>query len=395
MAQSRRVAIITVRYGEDVIGGAEAHARALAEHLVRDRNDRVTVFTTNALDYRTWASELPLEEEVLNGVKVRRFPIRGRRKRLLMKWTAYLIRWLSWSSRLRSIWERLWFHAQGPETPELLEALEEEKDQFDMFVFMSYLYYPTIFGLNLVPRTKTILVPTAHDEPAFYFEHVRTLFASGVKIFANSQAEYDLILKNYPQAEPWMHIVGVGVDVRDDEKTISSVTLESPYILYLGRLSRGKGVDVLMRAFADWKRQNPNTKCELHLAGQREDDLNLRGESFIKYRGILNNKEKVHAIRNAAAIVNPSAFESLSMVVLESLALGRPVIVNENSPVLRGYKKVSSTVLGYKSEQELAQCLTAVVDDNWRKSHAAEGLNGARWVEEHYGWKRIIAAYDS
>ena len=48
-----RLAIVVHRYGEEVGGGAEAHARAIAMQLATEVD--VTVLTTCALDYRTWA----------------------------------------------------------------------------------------------------------------------------------------------------------------------------------------------------------------------------------------------------------------------------------------------------------------------------------------------------
>ena len=50
-----RLAIGVHRYGEEVGGGAEAHARAIGIRLA-DEVD-VTVLTTCALDYRTWADQ--------------------------------------------------------------------------------------------------------------------------------------------------------------------------------------------------------------------------------------------------------------------------------------------------------------------------------------------------
>ena len=68
-----KIAFVTPRYGTNVIGGAEAAARALAEHLVADLGHDVEVFTTCALEYTTWANELEPGTELVNGVSVHRF----------------------------------------------------------------------------------------------------------------------------------------------------------------------------------------------------------------------------------------------------------------------------------------------------------------------------------
>ena len=76
---ARRVAIVVQRYGVEVNGGAEQHARWLAERLAEPSTageaTEVTVLTTCALDYITWADHYPAGEEKINGVRVRRFPV--------------------------------------------------------------------------------------------------------------------------------------------------------------------------------------------------------------------------------------------------------------------------------------------------------------------------------
>ena len=73
---ARRVAIVVQRYGVEVNGGAEQHARWLAERLAEPSTageaTEVTVLTTCALDYITWADHYPAGEETINGVRVLR-----------------------------------------------------------------------------------------------------------------------------------------------------------------------------------------------------------------------------------------------------------------------------------------------------------------------------------
>jgi hypothetical protein len=68
-----KLALVVQRYGLDIAGGAEYHCRLVAEHLARHAS--VSVLTTCASDYVTWANDYPEGEEVLNGVPVRRFAV--------------------------------------------------------------------------------------------------------------------------------------------------------------------------------------------------------------------------------------------------------------------------------------------------------------------------------
>ena len=72
-----KLAIVVQRYGAELNGGAELHARYLAEHL--DRHCDVEVLTTCARDYITWRNEFPAGLDTVNGVSVRRFRVRRER----------------------------------------------------------------------------------------------------------------------------------------------------------------------------------------------------------------------------------------------------------------------------------------------------------------------------
>ena len=53
-----KVGVVVQRYGTDVGGGAELHARYIAEHVAR--HAEVRVLTTCARDYVTWRNEFPV-----------------------------------------------------------------------------------------------------------------------------------------------------------------------------------------------------------------------------------------------------------------------------------------------------------------------------------------------
>ena len=65
-----------------------------------------------------------------------------------------------------------WLRQQGPWCPALLEYLERNQHQYDVLIFFTYLYAPTVLGMRIAPH-KSILVPTAHDEPAIHLEHLQ------------------------------------------------------------------------------------------------------------------------------------------------------------------------------------------------------------------------------
>ena len=72
-----KIACVVHRYGAEIAGGSEAHCRHIAEHLAV-RHD-VTVLTSCAKDHVTWRNEYLPGETIVNGVRVRRFPVSRQR----------------------------------------------------------------------------------------------------------------------------------------------------------------------------------------------------------------------------------------------------------------------------------------------------------------------------
>ena len=62
-----------------------------------------------------------------------------------------------------------WLKQQGPWCPGLIEHLKRHHQQYDVLIFFTYLYAPTVLGLEIAPA-RSVLVSTAHDEPAIRLE---------------------------------------------------------------------------------------------------------------------------------------------------------------------------------------------------------------------------------
>ena len=78
--------------------------------------------------------------------------------------------------------EEQWFEMQGPHVPELIDYIKDHADDYEAFIFMTYLYYTTVKGLPLV-KDKAILISTAHDEPPIYLKTFDTLFQMPKALF--------------------------------------------------------------------------------------------------------------------------------------------------------------------------------------------------------------------
>ena len=90
------------------------------------------------------------------------------------------------------------------------------------------------------------------------------------------------------------------------------------------------------------------------------------------------------------AVVNPSHFESLSMIVLEALSLARPVLVDRTCDVLRYYSEELKTVEAYSSCEEFGVNLYQLLKTGYSQSDLD---HSQRWVTQNYSWDSVISKY--
>ena len=111
----------------------------------------------------------------------------------------------------------------------------------------------------------------------------------------------------------------------------------------------------------------------------------------IRHLGFLDDADKFDAIAAADVLIMPSYFESLSMVVLEAWALGRPVLANGRCDVLKGQCLRSNAGLYYETYPEFLEALRTLEHNEWLS--ATLGANGRRFFREHYDWPVIERKY--
>jgi glycosyltransferase involved in cell wall biosynthesis len=379
------VAFVVQRYGPDVTGGSEALARALAERLAREGEHEVTVFTTCARDYVTWRNEMPAGDEAVGGVRVRRF--RVERERDLDAFNAFAEPLYARPTTREE--EHAFLDRQGPVVPALVEALRQERDRYAAVVFFTYLYYPTYWGLKAVPE-RSILVPTTHDEPPLRFSIYREVFGLPRAFAFLTPAEQDLVRARFGTGGRPAVVAGMGVDtVRPPAADVTAFRarhrLARPYALYAGRIDAGKGCAAMVAHHARYRREKPEP-LDLVLIGRLAMDE--PGEAGVRYLGFLAEEEKAAAMAGASALVCPSPFESLSIVLLEGLALGTPALVNAGSPVLKEHCLRSNAGLFYADGDEYVEAMDLLARD--AALGAALGANGRRYVEAEYRWSVVL-----
>ena len=376
-----KIAFVCQRYGKEVNGGSELHCRQVAERL--SSCYEVDVYTTCAIDYVTWKNEYPAGESYINGVHVFRYPVKHERQRIRQ---GLLSRWIQFSPSHSDAAERAWIHAQGPVCDEALDDLWEKQEQYKVIIFMTYLYYLTAIGM---PRgfRHAMLIPTLHDEWPAYLKHYDRVFSAAQSIVWNSPEELAFATQRFPGIEKTpSDIVGVGIEIPEKTSLPERITsLKDPYIVYVGRLDVSKGCGELFDFFVRYK-ETYSDKVKLVLVGKQNMPIPER-EDIIPL-GFVSDEEKFGVMRNARGLVLCSQFESLSMVVLESMLLGRPVLVNGKSEVLQGHIERSGAGISYVDFDTFCMGIRILAQDDER--YRTMSVQGIRYVKENYSWDTII-----
>ena len=406
-----KIAFVVQRYGAEILGGSEYHCRLVAERLAH-RHD-VEVLTTCARDYITWKNEYPAGTDRIRGVTVRRFE--NDCERDIVSFNQYSD-WIFYHPHDRSD-EMEWLKRQGPWCPRLIAHLEQHHRSYDAIIFFTYLYAPTVLGLRIDP-SRSILVPTAHDEPAIHLGIYQDMFRLPAGIAYNTDVERRFLTTHFSVRAPSEMTVGCGVDLPphmvsdggnapgEDESDQSEEAgvharmvapgtafqrrhrLHGPIALYGGRIDPGKGCEELFEYFSGYV-QNGGVGT-LVLMGVKL--MRLPEEPYVIFAGRLSDTERLEALEAATVVVVPSPYESLSLLALESFAVGTPVLANARSDVLVEHCRQSNAGLYYADKEEFAECLTLLTADE--RLRTAMGRNGRTYVQQSYRWDVILGKYD-
>lgn len=380
-----RIAFVVQRYGAEVMGGSELHCRMVAERLVKAGHG-CTVYTTAAQDYITWKNVYSPGESELAGVKIKRYLTE--RERDIVAFNRFSD-WIFFNPHARAD-ELDWMAQQGPCSPALIDALRAEEKSYDLIIFFTYLYYNTYWGLKAVSGRK-VLVPTAHEEPAIALEMMKEVFTLPHAFVYNTEPEKEMLLRRFPIDKQYQDVVGVGVDVPvnpDIDAFRHQHDLTGPYILYAGRIEAGKGCAELVDYFQDYNRLHP--EVSLVLIGNLL--MELPSNPNIRYLGFVTPEEKNAAMAGALVTIHPSHMESLCMAALESLAVKTPILVQENTPPLKQHCYKGQAGLTYRDRDGFVTALDLLTRNE--KLRAALGINGLKYLNDHYTWEKIIGKYE-
>jgi glycosyltransferase involved in cell wall biosynthesis len=385
-----RLLFVVQRYGVEVPGGAELAGREFASRLAARGHD-VEVLTSCAVSYVDWANVYPPGTQELDGVLVHRLP--SARPRQNHVFDPLHARVPFGRRRVPLFLQREWMRLQGPHLPELAPWLRRRAAGFDRVVFFTYLYYTSWAGLPAAAGlAPTVLHPTAHDEPPLYMPLFDLTFRLPSALAFLTEEEAALVARRFRLRAP-ATVTGLGVDL-DATGDPTAFRLQAglgtrPYVVYVGRVDPGKGSVELFDFFTAYKRRNPSDLA-LVIVGDPVAPPPSHPDVFVT--GFVSETTKRGAIAGATVLVQPSYFESFSLVVAEAWAQAKPVLVQGRCDVLEGQARRSGGGLPFRGFAEFETALDLILSDP--ALAGALGRAGRRYVERCCSWDAVLGRYE-
>lgn len=382
--ERKRIAIVVQRYGPEVLGGSESLARSLA-HMLSDVYD-IDVLTTCAKDYVTWKNEFPAGESMDGSVRILRFRVNRARSRLFNLYNSLMLK-VPHTRRM----EELWMKMQGPYSSSLIGYINTNANSYCAFIFMTYLYGTTYYGSRDLAG-RSILVPTAHDEPYLRFGIYREMFRKARHVVCLTDEEKDLVEQTFGLRAGACSVIGVPIGdcSGDPAEAVKKYGIKGDFIAYLGRIDVMKGVDTLVDYFNLYLAERGDS-ISLVLCGS--GPLSIPRSKNIYCLGFVPEELKYGIIRAAKATVLPSRYESYSIVAIESLACGVPVIANGECVVLKGHCDKSGGGFAYGSYDQFRDAVDRVRNDGALVDQMSR--SGMAYVLENYSTAAVGKKYIS
>ena len=401
----KKIAFVVVRYGTDINGGAELHCRMLAERLA-DRYD-VEILTTCVKNYVSGINDLESGESHVNGILVRRFPVNPvndglseydyvrkakapRRLRQFLRKTGLL----GFVSSIFPIWK--WGYGNDVEalkhnlfhSPELDRYISENKDRYDVFIGITA-DYPPFYYTAMHAGEKMLAIPTLHDTKISYRSYLTNIFPQIKYTGFNTDAERKLAKILFGKGLKESGIISVGIESPEPaewSEVKRKFGLPDKYFCYIGRIEKGK-VGKLLEYHASYCRKNPGQAIPVVMVGQVFQDVGETADTI--FTGFVSDSEKRAILMHAALLINPSTYESLSLIVLEALNDNVPVLVNGHCNALKEHCiRSGGAVKYYTGKKSFCKALKTVICNN--PKHERMIKLGHQYYLENYSWDIIM-----
>ncbi|HBO54690.1 glycogen synthase [Janibacter terrae] len=246
----------------------------------------------------------------------------------------------------------------------------------------------------------------------------RTAYEAAAGVIAVSHGMRADILRSYPSIDPErVHVVHNGIDAQlwraqPDEEVVRrhGVDPDRPSVVFVGRITRQKGLPHLLRAARELPPEvqlvlcagAPDTPEILAEVEALMSDLRASRDGVVWIREMLPRAEVIALLTAGAVFACPSVYEPLGIVNLEAMACGLPVVATATGgipevvvdggtgwlvPIEQVQDGTGAPVDADRFESDLAAALTDALSDPARA--AERGRAGRQRAVEHFSWGSI------
>ena len=411
-----KFAFVSPRYGADIGSGADHACRLLAERVC-ERHD-VDVLTTCARDHRTWKNEYSEGSDRVRGVLVRRFAVSQLPDHIGFDTLSQRLQTSPHSRAEELEWVRL----HGPWSPGLLDYLKRTHRSYDVIVFFGLWHPLTVHGLETAPE-RTVLFPYLQLQPALRFGLWADLMRSARALGFFSEFERRLLHEYVGLRHPCEEVVGIGVDpppqqsyprhqqdpndtIADDDEHSSDEDVEPEYLngrgipfkrrhrlygrfaLYGGRVESDNGCEEMLEYFDTFASSEADTT--LVLMGLKM--MKVPEEPYVRLAGVIPDRDRMTAYEAADVTIAPSSDDLLTQPLLESLAVGTPVLASARNAAAVEHCRRAGAGLYYASREEFVGALTVLTNNSSLRQKL--GANGRAYIRNHHRWDGVLGRFD-
>ena len=413
-----KFAFVAPRYGAEISSGPDHACRLLAEQ-VSARHD-VDVLTTCAREPGAWKNDYTEGADRVRGALVRRFAVSQAPDRSGL---AALSRRLQVDPPSRAD-ELEWVRLQGPPSPGLVDYLKRQHRSYDVLVFFGLMHPLSVHGIEIAPE-RTIIFPYLRLRPELRFGLWRDILESAHGIGYFSDAERHLMRRYVGLAPRHDEVVGIGIDpppmqsyprhqqdpadVIVDEDEVSgdgAVAATDDYLtqrgvpfrrrhrlygsfaLYGGRVEPDNGCEEMLEYFDSYAAADP--EAMLVLMGVKM--MKVPDERYLKLAGVLPERERMIAYEAATVTIAPADDDLIAQPLLESLAVGTPVLASARNVAAVDHCRRANAGLYYANREEFVAALTQLSTNARLRERLGE--NGRTYIRQHHRWDGVVGRFE-
>lgn len=290
----------------------------------------------------------------------------------------------------------------------LISYLKKTIDKFDIIHIHEHRHSLAIATHRYAQKNNIPYVLQAHGSvlPFFQKEKLKEIFDKfwgfdilhdASRVFALTEVEKEQYLKMGVR-EDKIEIVPLGINLDEYQTLPSKGKFKSKYnlndtdklILFLGRIHKIKGLDLLIKSFN--RVSNDNVKLAIVGGdyGFRENLDELIEEygltDKVIFPGVLTGEAKIEALVDCDMFVMPSRYESFTTSGLEAMACGKPLVLTENNHIQTWVKDNVGLVCEF-NEKDLSECIKTLLKNETLCE--TFGKNGRELIENKYDWNKV------